>query len=228
MKWLVMVSHIRYINWHVLRRCCLTCFFLLQVWSHSHIWRMRVSHSHVSYVTCATDVTFLLHVAMALLRSDVFSFFMFFFTFRKTVVCPPCSGLVWVLQSEEWPNRQLMLYAGVVEQSLLLKLLKLFRIEAEGVRPKVRPCVDERGAQRLSGERVHKWRLWQSWWSDHLLGFADLRVRFSKLQPDGLRKVRIEPNSLLQVLLGRVCACSRIERDKSNWARCLPILWGHL
>ena len=42
-----------------------------------------------------------------------------------------------------------MLYAGMVEQSLLLKLLKLFRIEAEGVRPKVRPCVDERGAQRF-------------------------------------------------------------------------------
>ena len=49
-----------------------------------------------------------------------------------------------------------------------------------------------------SGEGVHKWRLWQSWWSDHLLGFADLRVRFSKLQPDGLGQVGIEPNSLLQ------------------------------
>ena len=60
-----------------------------------------------------------------------------------------CSGLVRVLQSEEGPNRQLMLYAGMVEQRLLLKLLKLFSVEAEGVRPKVGPCVDERGAQRF-------------------------------------------------------------------------------
>ena len=30
--------------------------------------------------------------------------------------------------------------------------------------------------------------------------------------------------SYLQVLLGRICACSRVERDKSNWARCLPVL----
>jgi hypothetical protein len=52
-----------------------------------------------------------------------------------------------------------MLYAGMVEQCLLLQLLKLLRIEAEGVRPQVGPCVDERGTQRLSGERVHEWRL---------------------------------------------------------------------
>lgn len=96
---------------------------------------------------------------MALLRSDVVSFFTFFFTFRKTVVCPPCSGLVRVLQSEEGPDRELMLYACMVEQGLLLKLLKLLSVEAEGMRPKVGPRVDERGAQRLSGERVHKWRL---------------------------------------------------------------------
>ena len=49
-----------------------------------------------------------------------------------------------------------------------------------------------------SGERVHEWRLWQSWWGDHLLGFADLRVRFGKLKPDGLGQVGIEPHSLLQ------------------------------
>ena len=45
-----------------------------------------------------------------------------------------CSGLVRVLQSEEGPDGQLMLYAGMVEQGLLLQLLKLLRIEAEGVR----------------------------------------------------------------------------------------------
>ena len=49
-----------------------------------------------------------------------------------------------------------------------------------------------------SGEWVHKWRLCQSWWGDHLLGFADLRVRFRKLQSDGLGQVGIEPHSLLQ------------------------------
>ena len=48
-----------------------------------------------------------------------------------------------------------MLYAGVVEQRLLLKLLKLFSVEAEGVRPKVRPCVDERGAQRFCKRTVN-------------------------------------------------------------------------
>ena len=58
-----------------------------------------------------------------------------------------CSGLVLVLQSEERPDRELMLYAGVVEQRLLLKLLKLLRVEAERVRPEVRARVDEGRAQ---------------------------------------------------------------------------------
>ena len=58
-----------------------------------------------------------------------------------------CSGLVLVLQSEERPDGELMLYAGVVEQRLLLKLLKLLRVEAEGVRPEVRARVDEGRAQ---------------------------------------------------------------------------------
>ena len=58
-----------------------------------------------------------------------------------------CSGLVLVLQSEERPDGELMLYAGVVEQRLLLKLLKLLRVEAEGVRPEVSARVDEGRAQ---------------------------------------------------------------------------------
>ena len=66
-----------------------------------------------------------------------------------------CSGLVRVLQSEEGPDGQLMLYAGMVEQGLLLQLLKLLRVEAEGVRPQVRPCVDERGAQRFCKRTVN-------------------------------------------------------------------------
>ena len=39
-----------------------------------------------------------------------------------------------------------MLYAGVVEQGLLLQLLG---VEAERMRPQISPCVDERGAQRF-------------------------------------------------------------------------------
>ena len=66
-----------------------------------------------------------------------------------------CSGLVGVLQSEERPDGQLMLYAGVVEQGLLLKLLELLRVEAEGVRPQIRPCMDERGAQRFCKRTVN-------------------------------------------------------------------------
>ena len=58
-----------------------------------------------------------------------------------------CSGLVLVLQSEERPDGELMLYAGVVEQRLLLKLLKLLCVEAEGVRPEVSARVDEGRAQ---------------------------------------------------------------------------------
>ena len=71
-----------------------------------------------------------------------------------------CSGLVRVLQSEEGPDGQLMLYAGMVEQGLLLQLLKLLRVEAEGVRPQVGPCVDERGAQRFWKKMVNllSWR----------------------------------------------------------------------
>ena len=42
-----------------------------------------------------------------------------------------------------------MLYAGVVEQRLLLKLLQLLCVEAEGVRPEVGARVDEGRAQRL-------------------------------------------------------------------------------
>ena len=30
--------------------------------------------------------------------------------------------------------------------------------------------------------------------------------------------------SYLQVLLGRICACSRVKRDKSNWACRFPVL----
>ena len=48
-----------------------------------------------------------------------------------------------------------MLYAGVVEQGLLLKLLELLRVEAEGVRPQIRPCMDERGAQRFCKRTVN-------------------------------------------------------------------------
>ena len=48
-----------------------------------------------------------------------------------------------------------MLYAGMVEQSLLLQLLQLLGVEAEGVRPQVRPCVDERGAQRFCKRTVN-------------------------------------------------------------------------
>merc|ERR1719220_2816404 len=108
--------------------------------------------THVPYVTRATGVRFGLHEAPALLRGDVFSFF---FTFRKTVVCPPCSGLVGVLQSEERPDGQLMLYAGVVEQGLLLQLLQLLGVEAERMRPQISPCVDERGAQRFCKRTVN-------------------------------------------------------------------------
>ena len=32
-----------------------------------------------------------------------------------------------------------------------------------------------------SSERVHKWRLCDGLWGDHLLGFANLGVRLSKL-----------------------------------------------
>ena len=42
-----------------------------------------------------------------------------------------------------------MLYAGVVEQRLLLKLLQLLGVEAEGVRPEVGARVDEGRAQRF-------------------------------------------------------------------------------
>ena len=35
-------------------------------------------------------------------------------------------------------------------------------------------------------------------WGDHLLGFANLCVRLSKLEPDGLRQVGVEPHALLQ------------------------------
>ena len=48
-----------------------------------------------------------------------------------------------------------MLYASMVEQSLLLQLLQLLGVEAEGVRPQVRPCVDERGAQRFCKRTVN-------------------------------------------------------------------------
>jgi len=137
-----------------LRQYVVSHVFLLH---KCHIQHMNVSQ-HIPCTICTNchRCQIWLHAALALLRGDVFSFF---FTFRKTVVCPPCSGLVGVLQSEERPDRQLMLYASMVEQSLLLQLLQLLGVEAEGVRPQVRPCVDERGTQRLSGEGVHKWRL---------------------------------------------------------------------
>ena len=48
-----------------------------------------------------------------------------------------------------------MLYACMVEQGLLLKLLKLLSVEAEGMRPKVGPRVDERGAQRFCKRTVN-------------------------------------------------------------------------
>jgi len=154
----------------------------------------------------------------------VMLFFQILLTVHKSIVRPPCSGLVLVLQSEERPDRELMLYAGVVEQRLLLKLLQLLCVEAEGVRPEVGARVDEGRAQRLSGEWVHKWRLCQSWWGDHLLGFADLRVRFRKLQSDGLGQVGIEPHSLLEVLLRGVGAGPRVEGDEANRAGRLPVL----
>jgi hypothetical protein len=92
----------------------------------------------------------------------VMLFFQILLTVHKSIVRPPCSGLVLVLQSEERPNRELMLYAGVVQQRLLLKLLQLLCIEAEGVRPEVGARVDEGRAQGLSSEWVHKWRLCQT------------------------------------------------------------------
>lgn len=69
-----------------------------------HMWHMWPQQCHRCQIW--------LLEATALLRGWCFSFF---FTFRETVVCPPCSGLVGVLQSEEGPDRQLMLYAGMVE-----------------------------------------------------------------------------------------------------------------
>ena len=48
-----------------------------------------------------------------------------------------------------------MLYAGVVEQGLLLQLLQLLGVEAERMRPQISPCVDERGAQRFCKRTVN-------------------------------------------------------------------------
>ena len=59
--------------------------------------------------------------------------------------------LTWArVKSEEWPDRQLLVQGGVAQQRLLLQLLQLLRAgEVEGVRPQVRPRVDEGWAQRL-------------------------------------------------------------------------------
>ena len=48
-----------------------------------------------------------------------------------------------------------------------------------------------------SCERVHERLLGDCAGVDHLLGLADLSVGLGKLQPDGLREVRVEPHSLL-------------------------------
>lgn len=74
-----------------------------------------------------------------------------------------------------------MLQRGM-EERLLLQLLDLFCVrEVKGVGPQVCPRVDESWTQRLSSERVHKWRLCDGLWGEHLLGFANLSVRLSKL-----------------------------------------------
>ena len=49
-----------------------------------------------------------------------------------------------------------------------------------------------------SSKRVHKWRLGDGCWGEHLLGFANLGVGLSKLQTDGLRQIWVEPHALLQ------------------------------
>jgi len=106
--------------------------------------------------------------------------------------------------SEERPDRQLVLQGGV-QQGLLLQLLQLLSVsEVQRVGPQVCPSVDESWTQRLSSKRVHKWRLGDGCWGEHLLGFANLGVGLSKLQTDGLRQIWVEPHALLQVLLGRL------------------------
>ena len=61
------------------------------------------------------------------------------------------------IPSEEWPDRQLMVEAGVTQERLLLRqLLQLLRAgEAQGVRPQVRPGVDEGMVQRLWNYKQH-------------------------------------------------------------------------
>ena len=60
-------------------------------------------------------------------------------------------------QSEEWPDRQLLVQGGVTQERLLLQLLKLLRAgEAQGVRPQVGPGVDKGMVQRLCNDKEHQ------------------------------------------------------------------------
>jgi len=135
-------------------------------------------------------------------------------------------------QSEEWPDRQLLVQGRVTQERLLLQLLKLLRAgEAQGVWPQVGPGVDEGMVQRLSCERVHKGGLWHG--GDRVdqsrltLGLADLRVGFSKLQADRLGQVGIEPHSLLEILLCRLGGGSAGKGHKSHGRGRLSVLAGH-
>jgi len=135
-----------------------------------------------------------------------------------------------VIKSQEGPDRQLVLERGVTQQSLLLQLLKLLGAgEAERMRPEISSSVNECWTQRLSSERVQEGWLWYRARVDcrHLLGLANLSVGLSKLQTDGLRKVGVEPHSLLEVLLGCLGAGSATEGNKTNRWCCLAILAGH-
>jgi len=121
----------------------------------------------------------------------------------------------------------------VAQQRLLLQLLQLLRAgEVEGVRPQVRPRVDEGWAQRLSCEGVHERGLGHARGHGRTqrrrLGLADLRVGLSELEPDGLRQVGVEPHSLLQVLLGRLGAGPAGEGDEAHRGGGLAVLAGHL
>ena len=65
--------------------------------------------------------------------------------------------LTWVStsQSEEWPDRQLLVQGRVTQERLLLQLLKLLRAgEAQGVWPQVGPGVDEGMVQRLCNDDI--------------------------------------------------------------------------
>jgi len=115
------------------------------------------------------------------------------------------------------------------QQSLLLELLELLGAgEVERMRPQVGPGVDKGGTQRLSSERVHDGLLCDCAGVHHLLGLADLSVGLGKLQSDGLWQVRVEPHSLLEILLGSLGTGPAAEGNEANRRGCLPVLTGHL